>query len=197
MEELSFGHFLRKAREEVGISSRKLSGMVNKTPTYVSQIERGEIKKPDVQITTKIFEALGFENEKISSLLSSFKIDENHVKKKNQVIKYDNESFNKKLNDIYILDSVREKQHWFNDREIETLNDTNHEVLSFFIKRDYSKAQTVINNLHLLLNSEKEDFNFFCELFENNFQRLSSNTKKEVLTTIKEIVEKSKGENME
>ena len=55
----TFGERVRQRREEKKISLRKFADMVGVSPTYISQIERGEFKPPSQEKIVEIAEILG------------------------------------------------------------------------------------------------------------------------------------------
>lgn len=56
--EMTFGDFLRSVRKAQGISLRMLAKKVNKTPTYISDIENGNNRPPDKVLLDAILSAL-------------------------------------------------------------------------------------------------------------------------------------------
>lgn len=68
------GDYVKQLRETNGIGSRELSRSINKASAYVSQLERGLIKKPDYDTTKSILEILGVNSEEIESVLQLYKI---------------------------------------------------------------------------------------------------------------------------
>ncbi len=54
----SFGKSIRIIRERKKFTIRKVASEVRKTPTYISDIERGNNKPPEKELMEKIFEAL-------------------------------------------------------------------------------------------------------------------------------------------
>lgn len=57
-----FGQYLRSVRVMKKISIRQLAKAVNKTPTYISDIERGNNKPPERKLLDKIILALQLTN---------------------------------------------------------------------------------------------------------------------------------------
>lgn len=55
----TFGERVRQRREEKKISLRKFAVMVRVSPTYISQIERGEFNPPSQEKIVEIAEILG------------------------------------------------------------------------------------------------------------------------------------------
>ncbi|MDO8226443.1 MULTISPECIES: helix-turn-helix domain-containing protein [Bacillus] len=63
---------VRKIRTQKKIGSRKLARLIGKAETYVSQLERGLIKKPDYHTCFAIMRELGFREERIEDILDEF-----------------------------------------------------------------------------------------------------------------------------
>jgi transcriptional regulator with XRE-family HTH domain len=54
----AFGHVVREARANAGLSQEKLAFRAGVHPTYISQIERG-LKSPSLDVVSAIAKALG------------------------------------------------------------------------------------------------------------------------------------------
>lgn len=59
---LNFGIYLRKIREEKKISIRQLARAIGITPTYLSDIEKGNNKPPNKQLLEEIVNELQIKN---------------------------------------------------------------------------------------------------------------------------------------
>lgn len=57
-QEFFFGDYLRALRKTKKISIRELAKQVNKTPTYISDIEKGNNRPPDEKLLNSIIIAL-------------------------------------------------------------------------------------------------------------------------------------------
>lgn len=57
-ENAEFGQYLRSVRQAKKISIRQLAKAVNKTPTYISDIEKGNNKPPESELLDKIIATL-------------------------------------------------------------------------------------------------------------------------------------------
>ncbi len=55
---LSFGQVLRERRIECGYSLRKFAGLVGVSPTYVSQVEQGNVDAPTAERVKRMAELL-------------------------------------------------------------------------------------------------------------------------------------------
>ncbi|MEE4577416.1 helix-turn-helix transcriptional regulator [Paenibacillus polymyxa] len=64
--EFSFGGYLRALRTARKISIRELAKSVNKTPTYISDIEKGNNRPPDEELLNSIIMALNLGDEMLS-----------------------------------------------------------------------------------------------------------------------------------
>ncbi|EHO82719.1 hypothetical protein HMPREF0380_01576 [Eubacterium infirmum F0142] len=60
-ENAEFGQYLRSVRQAKKISIRQLAKAVSKTPTYISDIEKGNNKPPERELLDRIIAALHLE----------------------------------------------------------------------------------------------------------------------------------------
>ena len=60
-ENAEFGQYLRSVRQAKKISIRQLAKAVSKTPTYISDIEKGNNKPPERELLNRIIGALHLE----------------------------------------------------------------------------------------------------------------------------------------
>lgn len=58
-----FGEYLRSLRQAKKVSIRELAKQVNKTPTYISDIEKGNNRPPDESLLNSIIVALNLEDD--------------------------------------------------------------------------------------------------------------------------------------
>lgn len=61
--EFVFGEYLRSLRQAKKVSIRELAKQVNKTPTYISDIEKGNNRPPDESLLNSIIVALNLEDD--------------------------------------------------------------------------------------------------------------------------------------
>ena len=61
IENKKFGQYLRSVRQTKKISIRQLAKAVSKTPTYISDIEKGNNKPPERELLDEIIAALQLE----------------------------------------------------------------------------------------------------------------------------------------
>ena len=61
-EVFEFGKYLRSVRQAKGISIRQLAKDVNKTPTYLSDIENGHNKPPEKELLETIIQKLNLDD---------------------------------------------------------------------------------------------------------------------------------------
>lgn len=61
-DDFEFGKYLRAVRQAKGISIRQLAKDVNKTPTYLSDIENGHNKPPEKELLETIIKKLNLED---------------------------------------------------------------------------------------------------------------------------------------
>ncbi|PEI50592.1 helix-turn-helix domain-containing protein [Priestia aryabhattai] len=211
----NFGRDIKALRTKRKIGSRELSRLIGKAETYISQLERGLIKKPDYNIAYDIMKHLKFTESNIEGFLYNFhqikspkriesEADEvaNWEEKRaaeieeflsqgqeedNIVQEYPLNKFEKKKNNI--------ESEWMLEliRNLERKNDEIKVELSFNIDKNAQIFEHVIYNLHSLLISmrkDRENFNFFVELFENDLSTLSKESKEEILKTVKHVRKK-------
>ena len=62
LECFEFGKYLRSVRQAKGISIRQLAKEVNKTPTYLSDIENGHNKPPEKELLETIIQKLNLDD---------------------------------------------------------------------------------------------------------------------------------------
>lgn len=172
MNNNQLGNFTRRYRKELGIGSRELSRRIGMTDTYVAQLERGAIKKPNYYIAMKLMECLNIPKEASETILGSMGI---HPPDPLKLIK-------KGIREAFtdgILPWLDEEID-VNKKKCERI----HSTLLKFIESDYSKAQPVISNLDLLVTNSEIDFVFFCDVISTDLTRLNREQKKEVLEFI-------------
>ena len=58
LPEMTFGEYMREVRRAQKITLRNLAKAVNKTPTYISDIENGNNRPPDKELLDAILSAL-------------------------------------------------------------------------------------------------------------------------------------------
>lgn len=58
LPEMTFGEYMREVRKAQKIKLRELAKAVNKTPTYISDIENGNNRPPDKELLDAILSAL-------------------------------------------------------------------------------------------------------------------------------------------
>lgn len=186
MSGLDFGKELKTWREVARLSSRELSRRVGKAVTYVSQLERGLIKTPDYQTCYMLLKEVGIEESKIEEILNVFNIksperlreeeliEQHWIATEERRMREDPEGYMEyKYEQALYVESVRLKE----------INDRLHQTLNVLIERDFSKAETVMDNLDDLIR-HKDDFSFFCSLFGYDYSSLSLEERDTLLQTI-------------
>lgn len=68
-ENYSFGPAMRYIRQKQGLTIRKVAKDVKKTPTYISDIERGNNKAPEKELLKKILAVLELEGTELQDYL--------------------------------------------------------------------------------------------------------------------------------
>jgi transcriptional regulator with XRE-family HTH domain len=71
----NFGSFLRKSREKKGITLRKFAQLVDKSPTYICKIERGELNPPSEKTIIDIAYLLDVDEDKLLLLANKIPQD--------------------------------------------------------------------------------------------------------------------------
>ena len=69
IKDYTFGQYLREIRKTKNISIRQLAKKVNKTPTYISDIENSNNYPPDKELLESIITALGIDEDKVKSMI--------------------------------------------------------------------------------------------------------------------------------
>jgi transcriptional regulator with XRE-family HTH domain len=172
-EKQTFGDTLRILREKSGIGSKELSRKLGKGEAYVSQIELGRNKNPDYDIAFKLMELVGHPKHQIKEFLNL------HGIKSPEAIK----EVGQDKEESSIL-SLYSRSYNLASRKIIKIR----RELNAFLDRDQSRAEKVINNIHLLLTTtDEEQFNFFRSLFENDYENLSNKERDTILHSINEV----------
>ncbi len=207
----NLGRDIKALRTKRKIGSRELSRLIGKAETYISQLERGLIKKPDYDTAYNIMKHLGFTESAIEDFLYNF-----HQIKSPEKIKSDEEevanweekraaeieemlSQNQAENDIiqeYPMNKLKKdriniESEWLTDliKNLEAKNEEIKMELSFNIENNAQVFENIIDNLHSLLISMRKDrgnFNFFVGLLQNDLSKLSEESKYNILKTVKE-----------
>ncbi|MDQ1143423.1 transcriptional regulator with XRE-family HTH domain [Bacillus sp. SORGH_AS 510] len=190
MSGISFGNELKKIRKSAGISSKVLSQKVNKAVTYVSQLERGLIKKPDFETCLQILLELDFKETEAIRTLNYFDI------KSPEQEKAELDWVIKQAERTYEEEEMKYKTGFYTNK-IEKISNKNQEVidrlrdnLDLFVKHDLTRAEKVLSNLISIFENE-ENFDFFCSVFENDFSNLSSSERNKLLSVITNYVRKA------
>ncbi|MEW4239322.1 helix-turn-helix transcriptional regulator [Priestia megaterium] len=216
----NFGRDIKALRIKSKIGSRELSRLIGKAETYISQLERGLIKKPDYATAYNIMKHLGFTETTIEDFLYNFhqikspervKAEEEEVAnweekrameieeilfKSQQKMGNNREHHGNSTNEANIFESK-----WMIQliSELETKNEQIKKELSFNINKNAPTFEKVIYNFLSLLTSIRKDrsnFDFFVGLFENNLSIISKESKEKILNIVKEeIQEQTHNEN--
>ncbi|GAB1760288.1 helix-turn-helix domain-containing protein [Priestia sp. TRN 1309] len=208
----NFGRDIKALRTKRKIGSRELSRLIGKAETYISQLERGLIKKPDYNTAYDIMKHLEFTESSIDDFLYNF----HQIKSPKRIECEAQEVANweeKRAAEIEELLSQREEENdivqeypvntfgkkrsnieseWMIEliRKLERKNEEIKMELSFNIDKNAQIFEHVIYNLHSLLISmrkDRENFNFFVELLESDLSMLSGESKEKILKTVKQV----------
>jgi transcriptional regulator with XRE-family HTH domain len=178
--EKTFGEELKEYREEKGIGSRKLSKLIGKTESYVSQIERGVIKKPSYYIAFNLFKQMDLDVEEIINILNKYQISPESTVDNNLASSfelYTDESINNKSSNVL---------EWMDEAK-RTLRRSTINNINMFIDKDYSRAISVLENFNSLILDNKETYDFICTLLNYDYKILNSNEKSTLLNTVNNI----------
>lgn len=63
VENFNFGSWIKQERLRRGISTRTLSSKIDRTPSYISQLERNVINNPKKEVVYRIVKVLKIEND--------------------------------------------------------------------------------------------------------------------------------------
>ncbi|MBT2616124.1 MULTISPECIES: helix-turn-helix domain-containing protein [unclassified Bacillus (in: firmicutes)] len=212
----NIGRDIKALRTKRGIGSRELSRLIGKAETYISQLERGLIKKLDYNTAYDIMKHLGFTESGIDEFLDSFyqiksparieaeaeqgvnwdearavKIEEMWIQRQEDIDTDREYQANKLENDMINLES-----QWMMNlyEKMEEKNEEIKKELSFNINKNMQTFEPVINNLYSFLTSMREDrgnFEFFVGLFENDLSVLNDKSKGKILRAVKEEMDKT------
>ncbi|UKS61502.1 helix-turn-helix domain-containing protein [Bacillus toyonensis] len=220
MNSSNFGRDIKALRTKRKIGSRELSRLIGKAETYISQLERGLIKKPDYGTAYAIMKHLGWEEKNIEDFLYNFyqiKSPERIETETEEVADWEErraieieemwiQSQEGKFseNATYQGDQFTPKQtfesKWMRDlhEQLESKNQEIKEELSFNIDKNAPIFEPVINNILSLVTSIRDDrsnFNFFISLFGGNLTTLNEESKNKILKIVKEELANSNTNN--
>lgn len=176
MNGVSFGIKIKELRKKAGIPSKELSTKVGKAVTYVSQLERGLIKKPDFDTCYKLLLELGVAEDKAEGILGYYGILSPEREQ------YELEWASKQAEEAWNFDWI--------EQSTEKLKQSNSHLYSKFnllIEKDLSKAEKLIYNLEALTAS-RDKFDFLCSLFEYDYSVMTNEDRKELSETISKLV---------
>lgn len=209
----NFGKDIKALRTKKNIGSRELSRLIGKAETYISQLERGLIKKPDYNTAYDILKHLEFTEGNIEDFLYNFyqiKSPKRIESEAQEVANWEEkraaeieELLSQKQNTPGSDQADKENKLAYNEKSFESewmieliknLEKKNEEIkmeLSFNINNNAQTFEPVIQNLHFLLISmrkNRENFNFFVGLLENDLSTLSKESKEKILKIAKEEI---------
>ncbi|MFE7816733.1 helix-turn-helix domain-containing protein [Priestia megaterium] len=211
----NFGRDIKALRTKKNIGSRELSRLIGKAETYISQLERGLIKKPDYNTAYDIMKHLKFTDDTIEDFLYNFyqikspqrmKFDEEEIEnwEEKRAVEIEEmlckKSQNTETNQDhqackFEADRLNITSKWMIEL-IQKLDEKNEEIkreLTFNIEKNAQTFESVIENLHSLITSmrkNRENFNFFVGIFKDDLSVLSEESKEKILKAVKEEVRK-------
>jgi transcriptional regulator with XRE-family HTH domain len=83
--EMEFGYKLRELRNAKGIGLRDFAKLIDKSPSYLSNIERGVVPPPTAEVIILIADALDGDTEELLELANRFNINELETLRKNAI----------------------------------------------------------------------------------------------------------------
>lgn len=190
MNGIDFGNYLKSIRKTQKIPSKDLSVRVGKAVTYVSQLERGLIKKPDFETCFNLLKELNVKETEIEEILAYYnilspdRIESDLVmavkrsELEQQEIETDPEGYAERR-----LAEILEKRVTSKKSELIALNNQFHKMINLLIEKDTSRAERVLRNL-CKLTADVAFFDFFCLLFDYNYTYLTNDERKEILDYI-------------
>ncbi|MGG0755770.1 helix-turn-helix domain-containing protein [Brevibacillus laterosporus] len=190
MNGIDFGSYLKSIRKTKKIPSKDLSVRVGKAVTYVSQLERGLIKKPDYETCFNLLKELNVKENEIEEILAFYNILSpdrieadiemavKRIEQQEKEIESDPEGYAERQ-----LAEILEKRVTSKKNELVSLNNQFHKMINLLIQKDTFRAERVLRNLGKL-TSDVEFFDFFCSLFDYNYTYLTNDERKEILKHI-------------
>lgn len=176
MNGIAFGIEIKKLRKKVGIASKELSQQVGKAVTYVSQLERGLIKKPDYLTAYQLLKRLEIDEKKIDGLLDYFGIKS--PEREQSEAEWATEQAEKVSN----FDWLEQEKHILKQK-----NEQLHTSLNILIDLDVSAASKLISHIEAL-TAEKEKFDFLTALFEYDFSKVTQEDRTKVISAIRTVI---------
>ncbi|MFJ7931522.1 helix-turn-helix domain-containing protein [Peribacillus sp. NPDC096448] len=212
----NIGRDIKALRTKRGIGSRELSRLIGKAETYISQLERGLIKKLDYNTAYAIMKHLGFTESGIDEFLDNFyqiKSPARIEAEAEQAVNWDEvraseieQMWIQRQEDIDTDPDYQESKFEYEIKGFESqwmmnlyekMEEKNEEIkkeLSFNMNKNIQTFEPVINNLYSFLTSMREDrgnFEFFVGLFENDLSVLNDESKGKILRAVKEEMDKT------
>ncbi|WP_416720292.1 helix-turn-helix domain-containing protein [Bacillus subtilis] len=207
MKITEFGKDVRHLRKKHGVGSRELSRQIGKAETYISQLERGQIKKPDYDICFKILKRFDFKSDKIKDLLENhynlempdFVTDEyrnydhlnNHQEEDTYSIEYPVDKIQKNILDKeFEIFKIDQKLATYLDR-LETKMISIKDMMQDQYRKDNVGMESIINSLYSLFNDLDKDkikYKFMQELFKYDYSNLPDELKMKVIAAIDQTI---------
>ncbi|HHW36239.1 MAG TPA: helix-turn-helix transcriptional regulator [Bacillales bacterium] len=216
--EHNFGRDVKLLRTKRKIGSRELSRLIGKAETYISQLERGQIKTPDYNTAFQIMKNLGQKEDSIEDILYNFyfiksplRIEAEAEWDRQAELNAQDPEYQQHLLEMQIeayeqnryLDDEEEINRsidWLADLESElsTKNKEIHDEFTFYIDKKLDVFENVIKNLHtivLSMRKNKENYDFFTTLFKRDLTELNQESKDAIIKVLKEEYKKSHSYN--
>ncbi|MEC5260010.1 MULTISPECIES: helix-turn-helix transcriptional regulator [Bacillus amyloliquefaciens group] len=147
----NFREDIKNIRIQKKIGSRKLSRLIGKAETYISQLERGLIKSPDYSTCFSIMKELGFAEDRIEEILADYY----HIKSPERIAaeeaaahRYAEEQ-EERLNDPDYLESQLSGQIEIieKEKEIKSAFDNKPDIEDFERQTKYFQEEETVDQL--------------------------------------------------
>ncbi|WP_227938414.1 helix-turn-helix domain-containing protein [Alkalihalobacillus deserti] len=146
-----FGLYIKKLRNEKNISSRDLSSDVGKAITYVSQLERGLIKKPDFNTSYHLLLKLGVDKIEIKKQLEEYGIL-SEEREREKMKEYTQQITIEDVTSIRSDDDALSSTVPFTKEQLKKENDRIHACINNVITKDLNKAAKLLRKINRLIN---------------------------------------------
>ena len=216
MGRLTFGQLVRELRTSKKIGSREMSRKIEMAETYISQLERNQISRPDYKTAYKIMKILGEPDMDIEEFLyNGFSIkspehEEAAFRSMALQAEMEEEDIEREIRNLqdpayqeYQLEKaiIAEEEHekeiqWVADKEKELIekNTEINKELVFFINKRFETFVGVIENMHSLIMSmskNESDYKLFTSIFKSDLTKISEEGKQAIINLISDEYEKA------
>jgi transcriptional regulator with XRE-family HTH domain len=143
----SIGKAIVKLREERNMTAKDLAKLTNKTQSYISKLETGNVRNPRRETIKEILSGMNLTVDEIDEILYEFYIEEEEENKQREKILFKKSPQSSESNVDFIQKSVVQKTKEIPSKN-EVQNDQNEEIIFQFSNRhDLSIELTAISHL--------------------------------------------------